>query len=251
VAGYALWYWRPLRHTLLPVGYSWLIPLVAYLAAGLATAKLARGPLRRFLTALLVVNTVSTVLLLVFADRGIDNLGPSPAYYVCYFYWSAPAIMLLVVGLAAAEALPSAVSIPAAAVVAVVACVAFGLAPATSTLFHSTDSDPALPHAVSALAARSAGQPIVIRLRHDAWGVVAGFLVQAERSNVRACVADPNWTFMMTRQFICTPRELAQGAAYAFLPATQAPAGTPVVVRLGAGSVIVTDRIAAVTSPAR
>ena len=44
VAGYALWYWRPLRHTLLPVGYSWLIPLVAYLAAGLATAKLARGP---------------------------------------------------------------------------------------------------------------------------------------------------------------------------------------------------------------
>jgi hypothetical protein len=251
VADYALWYWRPLRHTLVPVNYSWLIPLVAYLVAGLATAKLARGPLRRFLTSLLVVNTVSSALLLVFADRGIDNLGPNPSYYVCYFYWSAPAIMLLVAALATADALPSAVSIPAAMTVAVAACVAFGLAPATSTLFHSTGSDPALSPAVRVLAARSAGKPIVISLNHDAWGEVAGFLVQAERSNVRACVADPYWTFMMTRQFICTPRDLAQGAAYGFLPAAQAPAGTPAVAWLGAGSVMVTGHVGVVTGSAR
>jgi hypothetical protein len=250
VADYALWYWRPLRHTLLPVPYSWLIPLVAYLAAALATATLTRGPLRRFLTALLVVNTVSSVLLLAFADRGIDHVGPG-TYYVCYFYWSAPAIMLLVVGLAVAEALPSAASIPAAGTVSVAACVAFALAPATSTLFHSTASDPALPHAVSVLAARSAGKPVVIRIKNGAWGEVAGFLVQAERSNVRACVADPSWTFMMTRQFICTPGELAQSAAYAFQAAAQAPAGTPAVVRLGAVSVMVTDRPGVVTGPAR
>jgi hypothetical protein len=250
VADYALWYWRPLRHTLLPVRWSWLIPLVAYLVAGLATAKLTREPLRRFLAALLVVNTVSSVLLLAFADRGIDHVGPG-TYYVCYFYWSAPAIMLLVAGLAVAEALPSAVSVPAAGAVGVAACLAFALAPATSTLFHSTVSDPALPRAVRVLAARSAGKPIVIRIKSGAWGEVAGFLVQAERSNVRACVADPSWTFMMTRQFICTPRELAQGAAYDVQPAAQAPAGAPAVARLGAGSAIVTDHAGVVAGPVR
>jgi hypothetical protein len=149
VADYALWYWRPLRHPLLPVRWSWLIPLVACLAAGLATAKLARGPLRRFLGALLVVNTVSSVLLLAFADRGIDHVGPG-TYYVCYFYWSAPAIMLLVVGLAVAEALPSAASVPVAGAVTAVACLAFALAPATSTL---TGRPGGLAYAAAAFAA--------------------------------------------------------------------------------------------------
>jgi hypothetical protein len=238
VTDYALWYWRPLRHTLVPAGYSWLIPLVAYLVAGGLTATLARGPLRRFLTALLVVNTVSSALLLVFADRGVDQLAPN-GYYICYFYWSAPAIMLLVAGLAGAEALPSAVSIPATAAVAVAACVAFALAPAARTLnVDRTSFNSALPPVVSALAARSAGKPVVIRLQHGAWSTVVGFLVQAERSNVRACVADPYWTFMVSRQFICTPAQVAQGAAYTFWPATQAPAGVPVLAR--AGAVIVT-----------
>jgi hypothetical protein len=247
VVAYALWFWRPLRHTLMPVPYSWLIPLVAYLVAGGATATLARGPMRRFLTALLVVNTESSILLLVFADKGIDQIGPA-SYYICYFYWSAPAIMLLVAGLAVAETLPSAVSIPAAAAVAVAACIAFGLAPATNILYHSTAFDPALPRTVSALAARSAGKPIVIRLKHGAWPMLVGFLVQAERSNVRACVADPNWKFMVSSQFICIPQQAAHGTAYMFLPATRAPAGMP--AQVPPGTVIVIDGIDIVTGPA-
>jgi hypothetical protein len=247
VVAYALWFWRPLRHTLMPVHYSWLIPLVAYLVAGGATAVLARGPARRFLTSLLVVNTVSSLLLLVFADKGIDQLG-SGTYYICYFYWSAPAIMLLVVGLAVAQALPSAVSIPAVTVAALAACLAFALAPDTDTLnVDKTAFDPALPHAVSVLAARSAGKPIIIRLGHDAWAEMDGFLVQAERSNVRACVADSSWTFMVTSQFICSPQEVASGVAYTFLPASQVPPGTPVLARLG--GVIVTTRTGIVTGP--
>jgi hypothetical protein len=245
VVAYALWFWRPLRHTLMPVHYSWLIPLVAYLLAGGATAVLARGPARRFLTSLLVVNTMSSLLLLVFADKGIDQLG-SGTYYICYFYWSAPAIMLLVTGLAVAQALPSAVGIPAVTMAALAGCLA--LAPDTNTLnVDKTAFDPTLPNAVSVLAARSAGKPIVIRLRHDAWAELDGFLVQAERSNVRACVADSSWTFMVTSQFICSPQEVASGAAYTFLPASQVPPGTPVLTRLG--GVIVTTRTGLVTGP--
>jgi hypothetical protein len=247
VVDYSLWYWRPLRHALVPVHWSWLIPLAAYLAAGGATAALARGPVRRFLTALLAVNTVSTAALLAFASTGIDQLGPV-SYYICYFYWSAPAIMLLVVALAVAEALPRAVSIPAVAAAAVAACVAFALAPDSTLTAYGPPTDPALPHAVSVLAARSAGRPIVIRLKHGAWSEVTGFLVQAERSNVQACVADPSWAFMMSSQLICTPQQLAHGAAYTFLPATQAPTGTPALVRLN--GVMVTDRPGLVTGPA-
>lgn len=194
---------------------------------------LTRGPVRRFLTALLIVNTVSSALLLVFADTGVDHLGPA-TYYVSYFYWSAPAIMLLVAGLAVAEALPSAVSVPAAGAVGVAACLAFAFAPATSTLFHSTVSDPALPRAVRVLAARSAGKPIVIQLKHGAWSEMAGFLVQAERASVCACVADPHWKFMVSSQFICTPQQVAHGAAYMFTPASQAPPGVLTLARLGA-----------------
>jgi hypothetical protein len=244
---YALWFWRPLRHTLMPAHWSWLIPLAAYLVAGGATAVLARGPARRFLAALLLVNTVSSMLLLIFAGKGIDQLG-SGTYYICYFYWSAPAIMLLVVALAVAEALPSPVGVPAAAAAALAACVAFGLAPAANTLnVDKTAFDPALPHAVTVLAARSAGKPIIIRLEHGGWAVTDGFLLQAERSNVHACVADSSWRFMVTSQFICSPRQVAGGAAYTFLPAAQAPAGTHALVRLG--GVMVTDRPGIVTGP--
>ncbi|HEY6791607.1 MAG TPA: hypothetical protein VI365_30270 [Trebonia sp.] len=247
VVAYALWFWRPLRHTLVPVHYSWLIPVVAYLVAGVATATLARGPVRRFLTALLVVNTVSSALLLVFVDKGIDQVAPGN-HYICYFYWSAPAIMLLVVALAVAEALPSAVSVLLAAAVATAACVAFALAPAANTV-NVDDSafEPALPHAVSVLAARSSGKPIVIRLGHGTWSEMVGFLVQAERSNVRACLADPAWKYMVTSQFICTPEQVAHGATYTFLVAAKAPAGTPVLERLG--GVIVTDSTGTAPGP--
>jgi hypothetical protein len=57
--------------------------------------------------------------------------------------------------------------------------------------------------------------------------------VQAERSNVAACVADPYWKFMVSSQFICTPQQLADGAVFMFTPAVQAAPGAPVLARLG------------------
>ena len=78
------------------------------------------------------------------------------------------------------------------------------------------DTDAAIPGAVATLAARSPGKTLVLKLDHSAWEDLTGFLVQAERTGVRACVDDPHWEFMVTSQFICTPHEAAAGARYYF-----------------------------------
>ena len=54
---------------------------------------------------------------------------------------------------------------------------------------------------------------IVLRFDQKSWPDVTGFLVQAERTGVRACVVNPVWTFMMTSQFICTSQDIADGRA--------------------------------------
>jgi hypothetical protein len=87
------------------------------------------------------------------------------------------------------------------------------------------------------VAAQAHGQTIVIGFDHNAWIDVTGFLVQAERTGVRACVPNPNWTFMMTRQFICTPAQIADGAPFWF-NAPAAPSGTAVIATLKNSQII-------------
>jgi hypothetical protein len=232
VRDYLMWYWRPQHPAFLPASYTWVIMLIAYAVAITVTATLTRGPVRRFLASLLIVNTLSSVLVLVFAAKGVDHVGPG-TYYVCYFYWSAPAIMLLVVAVAIAGALPSLVSIPAGAVLTAAACVAFALAPATNTLTTGrTDIDASLPHAVSVLAAQAQGKPVVIRLDHDGWIALTGLLVQAERTNVEACVANPAWAFMVSSEDICTPRQLADGKVFWIIPDVSMTPGMQPIAKL-------------------
>jgi hypothetical protein len=66
---------------------------------------------------------------------------------------------------------------------------------------------------------------------------MTGLLVQAERTGVTACVADPFWEFMVTSQFICTPAELARGAEFRLFVPGQVPPGTAVLFRLRRGIV--------------
>ena len=87
VVQYALWFWWPHQH-------AWLAPLLGYLVALAAVLGLTPGRLRGFLLALLAVNVVSSLAFLFYASVGIDNLD---AYYIGYFYWSAPLITVLVV----------------------------------------------------------------------------------------------------------------------------------------------------------
>ena len=225
----ALWYWWPYQD-------AWAVPVAGYAVAAAVTRWLAPARLRRFLWALLAVNAVSSLAFLYYARTGIDDISE---HYLGYFYWSAPVITLLVIAVGVVEAMPSPLGAAAAAVAAVLALAALAMAPDTHTSTNSSDpavlssgadTDPALPGTVSALAARSGGRTILLRLDQKTWPDVTGFLVQAERTGVPACVMNPVWTFMMTGQFICTSREIAAGRLYWFH--TVAPHGSPVIARL-------------------
>jgi hypothetical protein len=228
IVRYALWFWW---HG----GRIWaaaLVPVVSYAVAIAAVWWLTRGPLRRFLAALLAVNVVSTLAFAVYAAVGIDSLSH---YYIGYFYFSAPIITLLVIALAVVHAPPVPLGAVLAAGAAVLGVAVFAAAPATAV--STEDTDAALPHAVQAVAAQAHGKTIVISFNHNAWIDVTGFLVQAERTGVRACVPDPTWTFMMTRQFICTPGQIAGGAPFWF-SAPAAPSGRTVIATLKNSQII-------------
>ena len=225
----ALWYWWPYRD-------AWVIPVAGYAVAVAVTRWLAPVRLRRFLVALLAVNAVSSLTFLYYAATGIDVLS---RHYVGYFYWSAPVITLLVITVGVVEAMPLPLGTVLAVVAAGLSLAALAVAPHTRTSTNSSDpavlssgpdTDPALPGAVAALAARAGGRTIVLRFDFPSWPDVTGFLVQAERTGVPACVADPASIVVMTSQFICTRAEIAAGRVYWFH--TVAPRGSAVIVRL-------------------
>ena len=228
VVRYVLWFWWR-------GGRTWaaaLVPVVSYAVAIAAVGWLSRGAMRRFLAALLAVNVVSTLAFACYVAVGIDSLSD---YYIGYFYFSAPIITLLVIALAVVHAPPMPLGAVLAAGAAVLGVALFAAAPATAV--STEDTDAALPHAVQTVAAQAHGKTIVIRFNHNAWIDVTGFLVQAERTGVRACVQDPAWTFMMTRQFICTPGQIADGTPFWF-NAPAAPPGTAVIATLKNSQII-------------
>jgi hypothetical protein len=184
VVRYALWFWWPYRD-------AWLVPLAAAAVALAVVRTLASGPLRRFLLATGGMTALTSIAFLYYAATGIDYLSE---YYIGYFYWSALFLLLLViaVGLIEAASRQAAVALPAALVTGVlvtgVLAAAAGAVPGLRTSLR--DNDPGLPGAVAVLAARDPGKPIVISIvQANAWVDATGFLVQAERTGVRACVA--------------------------------------------------------------
>jgi hypothetical protein len=220
IADYALWFWWP--H-----GNAWLAPVLLYGLAISVTFWLARGPLRRFFLTLLGINLVSSLALGIYAAAGIDFLSE---YYIGYFYWSAPLVTMLVIAVGVGQALTFRWATAVAAAGAAAALVVLAAVPGIRT--STADSDPGLPRAVAALAARAPGRLIVLTIDHGTWIDTTGFLVQAERTHVRACLDQPWWSFMMTRQFICTSREAAAGVHYWFDSPKPAP-NSPVILRFG------------------
>ena len=228
IVRYDLWFWWR-------SGRSWAVALVlvvSYAVTIAAVVWLSRGAVRRFLAALLAVNLVSTVAFACYAAVGIDYL---TEYYIGYFYFAAPIITLLVIAVAVVHAPPVPLGAALAAGAAVLGVAAFAIAPATAV--STEDTDAALPHAVQAVAAEAPGKIIVVRFDHNAWIDVTGFLVQAERTGVRACVQDRTWAFMMTTRFICTPGQIADGAVFWFL-APAAPSGKTVIAILKNSQII-------------
>jgi hypothetical protein len=123
---------------------------------------------------------------------------------------------------------------------ALAACCAFAVAPATTLTTVYTDpenpaagynTDAMLPGGVAKMGALADGRVIVLTFPHNGWTTVTGILVQAERTGVRACVADPDWRFMMSSQFICTPAQVAGGYPMAVYPMGMQPRGVTAVAR--------------------
>ncbi len=227
VVEYALWFWWPHQH-------AWLAPLLGYpvaLAAVFWPGAFwhGRGPLRRFLVALLAVNVVSSLAFLIYTAVGIDALSE---YYIGYFYWSAPLVTVLVIVLAALEAVPRRAAALGAGVTVLAAAAALAvLAVIPGTRTSTNDIDESLPQVVATLAARAPDQTIVLHIDGPAWVETTGFLVQAERTGVKACLDDPWYTFLMTRQFICTPAQTASGRGYWFYTPRGLPPHTHVLLR--------------------
>ena len=222
VVEYALWFWWPHQH-------AWLAPLLGYPVALAAVRWLGPARLRGFLLAMLVLNVVSSLAFLLYAAVGIDDL---TQYYIGYFYWSAPLVTVLVIMLAALEAVPrraAALSTGIAVLAAAAAVAVLALIPGTRT--STNDIDEALPQVVATLAARAQGKTIVLHIDGPAWVETTGFLVQAERAGVKACLHDPWYTFLMTRQFICTPAQTAGGQGYWFYTPRGLPPHTHVLLR--------------------
>ncbi len=231
---YALWFWWPNQQ-------AWLAPVLGYPVALAATFWPrtfwhGRGPLRRFLVALLAVNVVSSLALLIYAAVGIDSLS---AYYIGYFYWSAPVVTVLVIVLAGLEAVPRSAAALSTGVAVLVAAAAFAILAVIPGARTSTSSvDESLPRVVATLAARAPGKTIVLHIDGPAWPETAGFLVQAERSGVMACLDDSWYTFLMTRQFICTPGQTASGQGYWFYTPRGLPPHSAVLLRFSGVAIV-------------
>jgi hypothetical protein len=196
IAHYLLWFWWP--H---PLG--WLAALAGY-GAAVAAALVTRGPLRRYLLALLVITLISTIGMIAYSAFGIDDLSQ---YYIAYFYWSAPLITVLVLALSAVSVLPARAGLALSTAAAVAAVAGLAVLPATHA--SENDIDEALPRAVAILAAQAHGHTIVLHIQHDGWVRTTGILVQASRTGVPVCVDDPWFTFLFTSQFICTKAQLS------------------------------------------
>ena len=217
--------WQYLQNFWWPGSFGWIVLVVSVALALAGTWWLSRGPLRRFCLALLAINLVSSAAFLLYAAVGIDDL---TEYYIGYFYWSAPLITALVIALVLVDAIRGRAGLAPATALATAAAVA---AFVTLTVLHGTktstkDIDAALPQVVASVAARAPGELIVLHIDHPAWVETTGFLVQAERTGVRACVDAPQYTFLFSKQFICTPAQVAAGVGYWFYTAGEQPGGT-------------------------
>lgn len=251
--GYVLWFWWPNAH-------PWAAVLVLYAAALAAAWWCPRGAARRFCWFLIAFGTISSLLTLAYAVVGVDEIYQ---HYIEYFAWTAPTLMVAAIVIALVEAVASGRALAertvadrtvagralagaataAAVAAAVVAGAVFATSPLARTSTERTDpspgsvsiganTDPALPAGVARLHALAGGRPVVLKIHGNAWQEMTGILVQSERTGVTACISDPKWAFMVTSQFICSPRELASGHAFTVSLPMQVPHRAPVVLRL-------------------
>jgi len=223
------------------------VRLAAHCARGEAYAGLLLAGWR--LTAL------GALLFFVYTGYGIDGLHET---YVGYFSRAMPLALLMLAaagwaallpGLPGLRRLPELRGVPGlpgpahrrtvppgavapafGAVVLAAGFVAAGLSPG---LVNRRAEAPGVPHALEAMAARAAGRPMVLEIApHDAWPEATSLVIGGVRRGHRVCVADPRWRVLVTAEFVCSGRDLADGERFVVSRPGQAPPGATVLADL-------------------
>ncbi|MEE2853877.1 MAG: hypothetical protein VX424_14670 [Actinomycetota bacterium] len=213
--------------------------LVVLFVADLALVRRLTRPgvdeaVPEFSRRLLRVTALATALFAFYCWYGVDHLWQS---YIGVFSYALP-LALLILGssalmvLAAAREKPIAPRLAAGAAAGSLA-VGVVLALTTDALRRDRDELTGVPIALDYLAAHAHGKPIVLETRTDeSWADALALLDAATRAGQRACLAQDRWRLQATREFICTPQELAGGARFTLSRIDPVSPGTPVVPNL-------------------
>lgn len=213
--------------------------LVVLFVADLALVRRLTRPgvdeaVHEFSRRLLRVTALATALFAFYCWYGVDHLWQS---YIGVFSYALP-LALLILGssalmvLAAAREKPIAPRLAAGAAAGSLA-VGVVLALTTDALRRDRDELTGVPIALDYLAAHAHGKPIVLETRTDeSWADALALLDAATRAGQRACLAQDRWRLQATREFICTPQELAGGARFTLSRIDPVSPGTPVVPNL-------------------
>lgn len=213
--------------------------LVVLFAADLALVrKLADAGIdeavHAFLRRLLRVTALATALFAFYCWYGVDHLWQS---YIGVFSYALP-LALLILGSSALMLLAMSrqelvAHRLAAGIAAVSLAVGVVLALTTDALRRDRDELTGVPVALDYLAAHAHGKPIVLETRTDeSWADALALLDAATREGQRACLAQERWRLQATREFMCTPQELAGGARFTLSRVDPVSPGTPVVPNL-------------------
>lgn len=204
-AGYVLHYWS-----------SGTVAAVLLVLAYLLAKTCPRPDLRRFLLSALAMALLMSGLFVYYAMTGIDQLDQT---YVGYFYWSVPLLVLMIISVGATVRLAERGAAQWAAVAAVTA---FAVLATVVGQHRDNPYDPppryrgvpAIPGAVSILAGKSSGRPMIIGMDHDAWPDAVGLILYASRHGLRMCLRDPRWRILARPQSVCSLSEIRTGVPY-------------------------------------
>jgi hypothetical protein len=231
-AGYVVRFWPGQHFVVRP-----FVAVGAWAAAIVLTRRLPPGPSRHYLSTALGIAGLATALFAGYAQLGIDHLAES---YIGFFSYTLPLLVITIVVLAAVDLLRA--RAPRLATPRVVAAAAgtvlvAGLVSAAGSVRLETpryDDVPALPAAMTVLSARAASRPVVLELRGDhPLPDPTALLVAGERRDTRICVRDPWWTWIVTKELVCTAHEVATGQPALLSTPGDVPTGSTVLADFG------------------
>jgi hypothetical protein len=196
-----------------------LIAIVLFLAAGAAVWRMAAGPARRMLTAVLGFVLVVTGLTWFYAIRGVDDLQYT---YLAIFYYSAPLLTLCTIGLASLDAPKTLLQKRALGCIALVAGVVLAAQPSMRNSYHGA---PWVPVATTDML-QAGAEPVHIRFEHGYWPFVAGIVEESRRRGAEVCVDkhEEIYATLFTEEMICSARHDV-GGTYVELTDPKASSG--------------------------